>query len=242
MWVHELVSEPYRTRKWIWVTGIGRWTLQLCPKHSSLSNKEWNVWRTWMPSLANQHISCSCVGVWMTHVCLLGYRLQLRRTTSTQLMNHQVGSATLGKLSSEWSSILDVEEQPTLGDLPLPEMGSRWCCSCWKCFDHCLTSPPTAIHTSKFNPLNLTKYNCYSYPPVPTKKEDLKPLQQPPTSITSQIAIEIQQEWQHSCLVTSQRPLEPLVKPPQSERPAHGWFAASWPVFLLPCFSSRSGL
>ena len=55
-WVHELVAEPYRTKKWTWVTGVSRWTMQQCPKHSNLSRAEWLQWQTWTPSLAKAHV------------------------------------------------------------------------------------------------------------------------------------------------------------------------------------------
>jgi len=51
-WVHELIAEPYCTKKWMWVTGVSWWTMQQCPKHSDLSKEEWQTWQTWTPSNA----------------------------------------------------------------------------------------------------------------------------------------------------------------------------------------------
>jgi hypothetical protein len=55
-WVHKLVAEPYRTKKWTWVTGVSRWTMMQCPKHSGLSKAEWQEWKTWTPSLAKTRV------------------------------------------------------------------------------------------------------------------------------------------------------------------------------------------
>jgi hypothetical protein len=58
-WVHELVAEPYRTRRWTWVTGVSRWTLQQCPKHSPLTKEEWLEWQTWTPSTAKARVEAA---------------------------------------------------------------------------------------------------------------------------------------------------------------------------------------
>lgn len=46
-WVHKLVSRPFRTWQWTWVTGVARWTLRQCPQHSPLSHAEWLQWESW---------------------------------------------------------------------------------------------------------------------------------------------------------------------------------------------------
>jgi hypothetical protein len=58
-WVHELVAEPFRTRKWTWVTGVGRWTLMQCPKHSTYVKELWAQWKTWEPSTAKRLVEAA---------------------------------------------------------------------------------------------------------------------------------------------------------------------------------------
>jgi hypothetical protein len=58
-WVHELVAEPFRTRRWTWVTGVGRWTLQQCPRHSAYAKELWAQWKSWPPSTAKKLVEAS---------------------------------------------------------------------------------------------------------------------------------------------------------------------------------------
>jgi hypothetical protein len=53
----------------------------------------------------------------------------------------------------------------------------------------------------------------------------LKPMNQLPNSIMSQMAIEIHQEWGQSGHITSQSSIEPIAKPPQSlpREPMQQW-------------------
>jgi hypothetical protein len=46
-WVSDLVATPYLTRRWTWVTGVGRWTTRHCPPHSPLSQRQWDGWQGW---------------------------------------------------------------------------------------------------------------------------------------------------------------------------------------------------
>jgi exonuclease III len=55
-WVSRLVAHPYATRKWTWVTGVGRWTMRWCPQHSHMPKEEWRDWQEWSPKEAKTHV------------------------------------------------------------------------------------------------------------------------------------------------------------------------------------------
>jgi hypothetical protein len=55
-WVKRLVENPLSTRKWTWVTGVGRWTMRQCPQHSPLDKEDWREWRQWSPAIAKTHV------------------------------------------------------------------------------------------------------------------------------------------------------------------------------------------
>jgi hypothetical protein len=72
-WVHELVSEPFRTRRWTWVTGVGRWTLRQCPQHSEYVREFWNQWMNWEPSTAKRLVEAA-IAKREYSIRLTGYR------------------------------------------------------------------------------------------------------------------------------------------------------------------------
>jgi hypothetical protein len=102
-WVHELVTEPYRTRKWTWVTGVSRWTMQQCPKHSDLPKAEWQTWKTWIPSLAKARVETAITQREYT-LRLTGHR---KRPATDWYSDGEYGQSPLYRPSTAYSPVLN---------------------------------------------------------------------------------------------------------------------------------------